>query len=145
MRPSQRMLIHGACHCGNIRFQLTWEPEPTTIAARACDCTFCIKHGGVWTANAASTLAVTIAQPELVSRYEQGTRTAQFHVCATCGVVPLVTSEIDGHTYAVVNVNAFDDASRAKVTPVPVTFDAETEATRLARRKRAWIANVRFD
>ena len=95
------MLIRGACHCGNITFDLTWEPEPTTIAARACDCTFCTKHGGVWTANAASTLTVAIAQPEHVSRYEHGTRTAQFHVCTRCGVVPFVTSTIDGHLYAV--------------------------------------------
>jgi hypothetical protein len=99
----------------------------------------------VWTANAASTLTMTIAQPELVSRYEQGTRTAQFHVCTKCGVVPVVTSKIDGHTYAVVNVNTFDDAARAKLVPAPVSFEGETESTRLARRKRGWIASVRFD
>ena len=138
------MVIHGACHCGNITFDLTWEPEPTTIVARACSCTFCTKHGGVWTANPASTLAITIVDPERVSRYEHGTRTAQFHVCTRCGVVPVVTSEIDEHTYAVVNVNTFDDAARARLQPVPVSFDGETEALRLARRKRGWIANVRY-
>jgi hypothetical protein len=145
MRLLSRMVIHGACHCGNITFELTWDPEPATIAGRACSCTFCTKHGGVWTANAASTLTVAIARPEHVARYEHGTRTAQFYVCSGCGVVPLVTSTIDGHLYAVVNVNTFDDAARARVAPAAVSFDGEPEATRLARRKRGWIADVRID
>jgi hypothetical protein len=42
------MLINGRCHCGNISFKLTWEPEPKEITARACNCSFCTKHGGVW-------------------------------------------------------------------------------------------------
>jgi hypothetical protein len=25
------MIIHGACHCGNIRFSLTWDPDPVKI------------------------------------------------------------------------------------------------------------------
>ena len=43
------MLIEGRCHCGNIRFALDWQPDPETIPARACTCTFCTRHGGVWT------------------------------------------------------------------------------------------------
>ena len=34
------MLIRGKCHCGNISFSLTWDPDPKEIRARACDCTF---------------------------------------------------------------------------------------------------------
>jgi len=41
------MLIRGSCHCGNISFHLDWSPDPAEIRARACDCTFCVKHGGV--------------------------------------------------------------------------------------------------
>ena len=33
------------------RVSLTWDPDPKEIPARACDCTFCQKHGGVWTSN----------------------------------------------------------------------------------------------
>src|SRR5438094_129248 len=43
------MLIRGSCHCGNISFTLDWKPEPSEIPARACSCSFCTKHGGVWT------------------------------------------------------------------------------------------------
>jgi hypothetical protein len=79
-----------------------------------------------------------------VSRYSFGTRTAVFHVCAECGAVPVVTSEIDGRTYAVVSVNAFDGVEQLRITRTPVCFDGEHEAARLARRARNWIANVRF-
>ena len=52
------MNILGNCHCGNISFELVWNPDPQEIPARACDCTFCRKHGGVWTSNPAGALTV---------------------------------------------------------------------------------------
>jgi len=138
------MLIHGRCHCGNISFDLTWDPDPTEIPARACGCTFCTKHGGVWTSNPAGTLRVDIRDRSLLSNYSFGTRTADFHVCARCGCVPLVTSRIDDHVYAVVNVNAFEDVAPALLRRAGVSFDAETVNSRLARRKQNWIPDVRW-
>ncbi len=138
------MLISGSCHCGNIGFELLWEPQPAEIPARACTCSFCSKHGGVWTSCPTGRLAVTIADPANVSPYVFGTRTAQFHVCRKCGVVPVVTSEIDGATYAVVSVNAFQGFDRALLRHATTTFDAEDEQSRLARRKRNWIPSVEF-
>ena len=61
-----------------------------------------------------------------------------------CGVVPLVTSEIDGKMYAVVNVNAFQAIDRSLLKNESATFDAEDEQSRLARRKRNWIGRVGF-
>lgn len=138
------MLIHGACHCGNIAFTLRWEPDPAQIPARACTCSFCTRHGGVWTSFPAGRLQVDIAEPSLVSRYAFGTKTAEFHVCSRCGVVPLVTSAIDGNLYAVVNANVFDAAAATRVQRSPITFDDEDGGARLARRKRNWIADVRL-
>ena len=116
------MLIEGRCHCGNIAFQLDWEGAPPDIPARACTCAFCSKHGGVWTSNPRSRLTVTIDDPALVSKYAFGTRTATFHVCANCGTVPLVTSDIEDNVYAVVNVNAFENVEAIQIpddTPTP--------------------------
>jgi uncharacterized protein YhfF len=100
-----------------VSFELTWEPDPVEIPARACDCTFCVKHGGVWTSNPKGALRVKIEDPAEISPYLFGTRTATFHVCRRCGVPPLVTSEIEGRVYAVVNVTPFDAAARAKLKP----------------------------
>jgi hypothetical protein len=138
------LLISGSCHCGNIAFELLWEPEPAEILARACTCSFCAKHGGVWTSCPTGTLTVVVADKQNVSRYAFGTRTAQFHICVRCGVVPLVTSDIDGKTYAVVNVNAFQDIDRSLLKNESATFDAEDEQSRLARRQRNWIRRVEF-
>ena len=138
------MLIRGGCHCGNIAFALTWDGDSPSIPARACGCSFCVKHGGVWTSSPRASLAVTIADDARVSRYQFGTRTAVFHVCATCGVVPLVTSDIDGRRYAVVNVNALEAIDPAWLQRAAASFDGEDTDARLARRQRNWIADVRM-
>lgn len=138
------MKIEGSCHCGNVSFELSWEPDPAEIPARACGCSFCVKHGGVWTSNPAGSLRVKVEDPALVDRYAFGTRTAWFHICRRCGVVPFVTSDIDGRTYAVVSVNAFDNVDRSKLRVAPMSYEGEETPSRLERRKRNWIADVRY-
>ena len=138
------MLIRGKCHCGNIAFTLTWEPEPLEIPARACGCSFCTKHGGVWTSDPSATLTVTMKDSSKISRYAFGTRTAMFHVCSACGTVPFVTSEIDGHLYAVVNVNALENIDPSTIRRATANFEGEDVLDRLARRTRNWIADVRI-
>jgi hypothetical protein len=138
------MLIHGKCHCGNIAFSLNWEPDPAEIPARACSCSFCSKHGGVWTSNPNGRLRITVKDPTLVSRYAFGTRTAEFNICIRCGVVPVVTSRIDGRLYAVVSINAFEGIDPSRLRRASASFDGEETESRLARRKRNWIANVEY-
>ena len=138
------MLIHGRCHCGNISFALSWEPDPTEIPARECTCSFCTKHGGVWTSHPGAALTVAISDPQRVSTYEFGTRTARFHVCARCGIVPVVTSRIDARLYAVVSVNAFEGVDPSLIVRVSTNFDGEEKESRIARWKRNWIANVEY-
>jgi hypothetical protein len=96
----------------------------------------------VWTACPNGELTVLIRDPARRSRYSFGTKTADFHVCSECGAVPVVTSQIDGATYAVVNVNAFEGVDSSLVTRAPANFDGEDEKVRLARRKRNWIGRV---
>src|SRR5689334_16013179 len=138
------MLINGSCHCGNISFALMWEPDPLEIPARACGCTFCSKHGGVWTSNPNGSLSVKVKDPALVSQYAFGTRTAEFHVCSRCGIVPVVTSRIDDRLYAVVSVNAFEGVDQSLLRRASASFDGEGNESRLERRKRNWIADVKF-
>ncbi len=138
------LTLDGGCHCGNISFTLTWRGDAGTIPARACSCSFCTKHGAVWTAHHGSELTVTVKSAERVTEYQQGTLTATFHLCNVCGVVPLVTSEIEARTYAVVNVNTFRDVDESRLDRAPVSFDGEETADRLARRARGWIGTVTF-
>jgi hypothetical protein len=138
------MFITGKCHCGDIAFELEWEGESPEIPARACGCTFCVKHGGVWTSNPNARLAVAVRDAAFVSKYAFGTRTATFHVCSRCGAVPLVTSEIANHLYAVVNVNVLENVDASWLRRAPVSFEGEDVESRLVRRTRNWIADVRF-
>ena len=138
------MLINGGCHCGNIALELEWGGDPAEIPARACGCSFCVKHGGVWTSDPKSRLAATLRDSSQVSKYTFGTGTATFYVCARCGAVPLVTSDIANHLYAVVNVNALDDVDPAALRRTSANFEGEDIGSRLARRTRNWIADVRI-
>jgi hypothetical protein len=128
-----------------VSFELAWPDEAASIPARRCGCTFCQKHGGVWTSNPAGALTVRIARPAQLSLYRFGTATAEFVVCASCGAVPLVTSRIDGGLYAVVNVNTFDGVDVARLEIAPASFDGEDAGDRLARRRRNWIPDVRIE
>jgi len=138
------VLIRGSCHCGNIAFALAWEPDPSEIPARACNCSFCIKHGGVWTSNPTASLQISVQEPALVSKYSFGTRTAEFHICGRCGIVPMVTSLIEDRLYAVVSVNAFNSVDPSLLRRAPASFEGEDVGPRLTRRTRNWIANVQY-
>lgn len=138
------MLISGKCHCGNIAFSLDWTPEPGEIPARACTCSFCTKHGGVWTSCPTGALRIDVRDPAHVANYAFGTETAEFRICMHCGVVPVVTSRIDGHLYAVVNVNAFENVDATRLRRATSDVEGESEDVRLARRARNWIRNVEY-
>jgi hypothetical protein len=136
--------IEGSCHCGNIRYALDWPGDAAEIGVRACDCTFCTKHGGNWISHRDAELVATIQDASHVSKYGFGTATAAFYVCSRCGVVPFVLSSIDGLPYAVVNVNTLDGVDPTSFARTPAHFDGEGSSQRLARRKRNWIRTVKI-
>lgn len=138
------MQLHGQCHCGNIAYTLDWAPDPTEIPARACDCSFCTRHGAVWTSNPDGHLCIQLRDPAAVSHYAFGTSTANFHVCSRCGVVPLVTCAVDDGLYAVVNVNTLDNVDPALLHHRSASFSEEDVSSKLARRQANWIARVSF-
>lgn len=142
--PAAGLRLHGSCHCGNIRFRLDWDGWPEQITARACDCSFCRKRGGVWTSCPGGRLQVWLAEPAQVSPYRFGTGTADFQLCTRCGGVPVVTSRIEGRLHAVVSVPALDDLDPALLRLAPASFGEEDVEQRLARRARGWIADVAF-
>lgn len=141
---AESRLIKGSCHCGNIHFDLTWPDGVSEIPVRNCGCTFCRKHGGAWTSHTGSSLDARLDNPARVTKYRFGTATADFHLCASCGVVPFVVSEIDGRLYAVVNVNTFDSAGDYSFSSSATDFDGEDTGSRLERRQRNWIPQVKI-
>jgi hypothetical protein len=137
--------IHSGCHCGNIRVVFEWPGDPLVIPVRACGCGMCRKHGAAWTSHPKGRFRLQIEDAGRVTKYRFGTKTADFHVCGTCGVVPIVTCEIDGARYAVVNVKAFHDVDRSQLGETPIDFEGESTESRLARRKRNWTPEASGD
>jgi hypothetical protein len=136
------MQISGKCHCGNISLTLTWASEPSQIPARTCTCSFCIKHGCTWTADPKCKLDVRVRDSARVTKYEFGTRTAQYHICTHCGVVTLATSRIGGRVYGIVTVNALEGVKQSLLSHAQLVFEGETPEIRLARRRSNWIPDV---
>jgi len=134
--------LHGGCHCGTITYVLNW-PMEAGLAARRCACSFCTRQGGRYASHPDAGLSVRVADRDSVSRYRFGTKTADFWFCSNCGTFVFVTSEIDGHVFAVVNVNSLDDVSSCVDADIETkNFDGESSDQRLSRRVRNWIANV---
>jgi hypothetical protein len=130
--------IHASCHCGIIGVTFDWPGSGPTIPVRACGCALCKKHGAVWTSHPNGRFYLHIADNSKVTRYRFGTKTADFHMCLTCGVVPVATCMIEGTRYAVVNVNTFDNVDRSQLVETATDFEGETTESRLARRRRNW-------
>jgi hypothetical protein len=121
-----------------VRVRLDWPLSGQAIPVRACGCALCTKHKAAWTSHPEGRFQLAIADPAQVKRYRFGTKTADFHVCLTCGVMPIATCSIDGTPYAVINVNTFDDVDRTELVEATTDFDGETTEDRLARRRRNW-------
>jgi hypothetical protein len=147
---SQPAIIRGGCHCRALRFELSWPTvEPSggraRLPARRCDCSFCTRIDGVWTSHPGASLTVHEVA-NTATRYRFGTQTADFHICSRCGITPLVTCELEGRRYAVVNVNTFDDEvhEHFEIGTDEVSFEGESVDDRLSRRKARWVGQVEW-
>ena len=132
----------GGCHCGNVSYEFSWPLGGDSIPVRACSCGFCTKHGAVYTSHPEAKFVAKIREDSFVNRYRFATKTAEFFVCTCCGVVPFVTSDIEGALYAVVNVNSFDGVDPGMLDGSVRNFDGERREDRLSRRARTWIPDV---
>ncbi len=134
--------LMGHCHCRNIEFHFYTDLIIGKLPVRVCTCTFCTKHAARYTSDPAGQLKVVIHESKFLSPYRYGTGTADFLICARCGVFPLVLCSNEGELYAVININALEDVTMFTQTPKSVDYGGETQQQRLARRKSSWISQV---
>lgn len=128
------MLHRGGCHCGAVRVEFETAAAPADLAIRACQCSFCRGHG-----------ARTAADPQgrvrflgPLRRYRFGLRTADFLLCAECGVyLGALYADSDG-AWATLNVNCLEDRAAFRERAEPVSYAGESVEARAARRKARW-------
>jgi hypothetical protein len=135
----------GSCHCGNIEFVFETEKTPGQLDVRACDCSFCTKRGGRTTTDPHGSVRFTVRDGAKLNRYRFGLRTADFLICAECGVYIGVVISDDGRSYATLNVNTFGERDAFLDDAVSVNYDYETAAERMARRMAKWTSVTGFE
>jgi hypothetical protein len=130
--------LRGSCHCGNLTLAFQTALDPASTKPRACQCSFCTRHGVRAISDPAGRVDVTVKDGSQLLRYRFGLRMADFLICARCGVnVAAVMPDPEG-TYATVNVNVLDDRARFPAGADPFDYDGEDEPRRRARRKARW-------
>ncbi|MBZ9851964.1 hypothetical protein LB565_28695 [Mesorhizobium sp. CA14] len=134
------MTVHsGGCHCGNVRLAFSTALDAAALEIRACQCSFCTRHGSRAAADPNGRLAISVEDGAKLQAYRFGLRTADYLLCRDCGVyVAAIAGEGDG-ARAIVIVNALDERALFSREPVAVWFDTETREQRLARRRSAWM------
>lgn len=71
-------------------------------------------------------------------RYKFGARTADFIICASCGVYLCAVVDADGVFYSTLNINVMDDRAAFSDRDQSVSYDGEAAAARIVRRIGAW-------
>ena len=128
----------GGCHCGNLRYELETQLPLDALPLRACQCAFCKGHGARSTSDPAGRICFTAADATQLTRYRFGLRTADFLICARCGVyVGASMREADGQ-WAIINANTLDGVAQLTQTSAPMDYDGEDVARRQARRAQRW-------
>lgn len=130
--------FRGGCHCGALRITFRTATPPDATAVRACQCSFCRRHQSRTVADPAGKVTFAEHEPGVARRYRFGLNTADYLICSRCGVYigAAVTSADSG--VAIVNVPALDERELFTRAPVPVVYDDEDAAARLARRHASW-------
>lgn len=127
----------GSCHCGNLRIAFRTAKAAGELPVRACQCGFCRRHNVLAVADPEGLLRIEAADGGLVSRYLFGPETAEFLVCARCGVYVAAVARAEPRT-GIAIVNALDDRATFIAAPVATVHDAETRDERIDRRRRTW-------
>lgn len=131
------MNYSGSCHCGDVRLEYETSEPLASWPLRACQCSFCRKHGVVTTSVSNATLRIHAA-PNAIREYTFALGVTRFQLCARCGTYVAAISEYEGVQYAVVVANALDCRPKLEQPVTTVVYDDENPDTRLQRRSVRW-------
>jgi len=126
--------LDGSCHCGAVRLSFRPARPLAALPIRRCGCSFCRRHGARTVADPEGTLAIR-AEPGALRRYRFGLATADFLLCARCGVYVAAAIESGGRSFATLNANTLEVRDSLDPAPPLVDYEAETAAERVARRR----------
>ena len=127
----------GACHCGAITVAFRTGLAAGALTIRACQCSFCRRHGVKAVADPAGSLRIE-AKADGLMHYRFGLQTADFLICRDCGCYVAAMIDTAGQRRATLNVSATAIAGLSERPAEPVSYDGESVDERKARRLRSW-------
>lgn len=132
------MRMDGGCHCGRLRVSFTTDKAATELPLRACQCSFCRRHGGLTTSDPEGEIVLSVGEIPAGGWYRFGMGMTDFWVCPRCGVYVGAFVDTGGQGRAVVNVRVLEAAAEFTQAPAPMDYGQETREGRLDRRARVW-------
>ena len=139
----QSTTLHGGCHCSKVQVEFTTSLDLGGTNPRACDCSFCQKHGAAYISDPSGTLRIIAAEPGALHSYRQGSELARFQLCGQCGVLVAVIFEHNGNTYGAVNVGCLDERSLLGVS-VPASPQQLSPQEKISRWLQVWVPRVQL-
>jgi len=132
----------GRCHCGRLEVRFETPSEPATLEPRACQCSFCVRHGARCVSDPAGRITLTAHDGRELVRYRFGLRTADFLLCRMCGVYVAALLSEGPSAWATLNIATLDQRDRFSLPARAVSYDDEDEAGRRERRRTRWTPAV---
>jgi hypothetical protein len=130
--------FRGACHCGAIGFTYRTAIAPADWQPRACQCAFCRAHATLTVSDPAGSLAFEARDPDALSKYRFGQRTADFLLCGRCGVYIGAVISTERGDFGIINARALTSLTEALPDPVAMTYEGEQIRERMERRLERW-------
>jgi len=145
MRESSRLagmsasdlVFEGSCHCGAIGFAFRPSRTPDSWPVRACQCSFCRRHGARTTSDPAGSVTFRIEVESKLQRYRFGLQSADFMICRTCGVYIAAMLTTPRGRFATVNINALREHLDVQ-DATSISYEGESLEQRQHRRERRW-------
>ena len=111
MTDNPKIIYEGACHCGNVRFELAMA-APIREVTR-CNCSICQKKGAIHLRVTQDAFKLTEGEDHL-SLYQFNTKTAKHYFCKTCGIHPFSRPRIAPDMISV-NINCLEGANKFRL------------------------------
>lgn len=99
----------GACHCGQVRFELDAQP----VVAIECNCSICRRRGALWHGASDAQLRI-VSGFDTLATYRFGTGIATHYFCPRCGIHPFARPRIAPQAW-VVNLRCIDALDLARL------------------------------
>lgn len=134
--------VHGFCHCGSVAVSLDLPAPLDAIKLHACECNFCRAHGAKTVFHKNGKALIRAASPYALIRYRFELATADYLLCAHCGVYAGALLSEGGKAWMTTNVAGMRIPEFLEREAEPVSYSGESAYDRIARRKANWTPAV---